>query len=129
MRVVTICLIFFTLLTAGRCRKIEIIHHTVCDSTVIVPVFRDSLRIKDSLNITDSINFQDSIVFRDSVIFRDSVLVSDTVRLVEAEGHNLYIFGNGARTHTTFYIDLDSIKVTIENGKIIDAWLRPARIE
>jgi hypothetical protein len=84
MRVVTICLIFFTLLTAGRCRKIEIIHHTVCDSTVIVPVFRDSLRIKDSLNVTDSITFHDSIVFREPEAAQLECLITQNRERIKA---------------------------------------------
>lgn len=85
----------------------------ICDSTIY--------------NYRDSILFQDSIriIEKEVPVFRDSVVISDTIRLIETGKGNIKI--SGGKQYVTFYIDLDSIRVMIQNDSIIDVWQRPAK--
>lgn len=78
--------------------------------------------------ICDSTAIHDSVVLRDSVVIviNDST-IKDSLRVLEIGDGNIIITGN--KEHTTFYIDLDSIKVVIRNDSIISIWQRPARSE
>lgn len=82
-------------------------------------------RLTHDPTICDSTAIHDSVVLRDSVVIviHDST-IRDSLRVLEIGDGNIVITGN--KEHTTFYIDLDSIKTVIRNDSIISIWQRPA---